>query len=617
MKSSHYILLGFITCLAIVLGAMGWLTATALRLDRAEAESRCKAAWEENIHLALWRLDSTLAPLIAEESARPYFTYSPLLPVNRTYAEMLAERGNGEVTIQSPLLSTQSPNVVAHFQFEPDGSLTSPQAPAGRNRDVALAGSLTENAIAEAEKGLARVRAIVDRNRLLEKLPSRDSVAPVVNPPPLAQNAMQRDYNNRYRMNELANNGRGAVEYQQRTQALTVQVPQISNFAMTNVLNGIPALASTDISGVIMTPLWIDGELLFARRVMVDGRDYVQGCLLDWPVLKTSLLDMIGDLLPNADLHAVQEGEPRNEARLLAALPVRLEAGDMPSGPLSLFGSVEAGQRFSPIEMSLGAAWVCVLLAAGAVAILLVGVMRLAARRVKFVTAVTHELRTPLTTFQMYTEMLTAGIVSDDSQRKQYLETLHSEATRLTHLVENVLSYARLERGRANGRIEVVALDQLVASMEERLTSRAEQAGMELSLQSNGKPSATDNPPGETMVQANTSAVEQILFNLVDNACKYAVTASDKRIHLELAADELRGRITVRDHGPGIPRANGRTLFRSFSKSAHEAAHSAPGVGLGLALSRRLARDMGGKLHLDETNGEGGTAITLALPVAR
>ena len=108
-------------------------------------------------------------------------------------------------------------------------------------------------------------------------------------------------------------------------------------------------------------------------------------------------------------------------------------------------------------------------------------------------------------------------------------------------------------------------------------------------------------------VRVDLSVVDQILSNLVDNAIKYAGSAADRRIHLEV---EPAGRwlaLIVRDHGPGLPPGVIRTLFRPFSKSAHDAAHSAPGVGLGLALSRRLARALGGDLRLIE-NGPAGPA---------
>jgi signal transduction histidine kinase len=116
-------------------------------------------------------------------------------------------------------------------------------------------------------------------------------------------------------------------------------------------------------------------------------------------------------------------------------------------------------------------------------------------------------------------------------------------------------------------------------------------------------------------VRVDLSVVDQILSNLVDNAVKYAGGAPDRRIHLELAPAGRWLKLTVRDHGPGLPPKVIRKLFRPFSKSAHDAAQSAPGVGLGLALSRRLARSFGGDLRLDE-NGPLGASFSLTIPWA-
>jgi signal transduction histidine kinase len=284
----------------------------------------------------------------------------------------------------------------------------------------------------------------------------------------------------------------------------------------------------------------------------------------------------------------------------LAALPVRLLPGEAPFEPDS---------SVSALRLSLAVAWGCVLLAGLAVAALLAGVVTLSERRGAFVSAVTHELRTPLTTFRMYAEMLAEGMVPDAAQRERYLNTLRVEAERLTHLVENVLAYARLERGRARGRVEVVAVEQLLARVESRLRGRAEQAGMQLVVE-------LDNRVTPFLVRTDTSAVEQVLFNLVDNACKYAVTAADRRIHLSAGILGRRLELRVGDHGPGIAHRQARRLFRPFSKSAVEAANSAPGVGLGLALSRRLAREMGGDLSLESTPAFA-SCFVLALPLAQ
>jgi signal transduction histidine kinase len=219
---------------------------------------------------------------------------------------------------------------------------------------------------------------------------------------------------------------------------------------------------------------------------------------------------------------------------------------------------------------------------------------------------VTHELRTPLTTFRMYAEMLLEGMVTDADQRRTYLATLKAEADRLAHLVENVLQYARLERGAGKRRREKILAGALLDRVENRLADRAHQAEMELVVE------AGDEVRRQT-VHTDPAAVEQIAFNLVDNACKYAAQSEDRRVHLRLEASGRAFLLRVLDHGPGIASAERESLFQPFSKSARDAANSAPGVGLGLALCRRLAVDLGGRLEVECTPGNG-AAFTLTLP---
>ena len=270
-----------------------------------------------------------------------------------------------------------------------------------------------------------------------------------------------------------------------------------------------------------------------------------------------------------------------DETRRLAALPVRLLPGAT---------TAPARPADSSLRLPLAAAWGLAFVALAASGALLFGMATLGERRAAFVSAVTHELRTPLTTFRMYSDMLLEGMVSSDEQRRQYLTTLSREAERQSHLVENVLAYSRLERGRYAGPSEEVTLEELLARACESLGAHAEQAGM--TLVSSIPPAA-----GEVRLRVDRSAVERILFNLVDNACKYARAASDRRILLDAEADDRAVRLTVSDHGPGIEAKEQRRLFRPFHKSARDAAQSAPGVGLGLALSRRLARALGGELQ--------------------
>ncbi|HZZ74026.1 MAG TPA: ATP-binding protein [Pirellulales bacterium] len=346
--------------------------------------------------------------------------------------------------------------------------------------------------------------------------------------------------------------------------------------------------------------VWLESALVFARRVTLDDKVLVQGCWLDWSKLSAWLTNEVRATLPEASLVPVKAPDEEVRGRMLATLPVKLLVPPVTFVPATWY---------TPIRISLLVAWGCMLLGATAVGVLLFGVVTLSERRGAFVSAVTHELRTPLTTFRMYAEMLSEGMVQEPAQQKHYLDTLRSEADRLTHLVGNVLAYARLERGKLSDRLKTAPLAELIGRCRERLFERAQGAQLELLVE-------LDDATAAQPVRADSAAVEQILFNLVDNASKYAASATDRRLHLTAACDGRWVRLCLRDHGPGVSAKEAKRLFQPFRKSAKDAANSAPGVGLGLALCRRLARDLGGELTSEE-HGSEGACFVLKLVAAR
>ena len=244
---------------------------------------------------------------------------------------------------------------------------------------------------------------------------------------------------------------------------------------------------------------------------------------------------------------------------------------------------------WTPVRLSVAAAWLAAVLGLVGVGSLLKASVTLSQRRADFVSAVTHELRTPLTTFRLYTDLLLDGAVPAE-ERPSYLATLKGEADRLGHLVENVLSFSRLERRRTEMRIESVTVEDLLARVVPRLQERAAQAGLELRVE--------EASSAAERVRGDLASIEQILLNLVDNAAKYACNAARPTLELSTALQGRHAIIRLHDHGPGIDPGERRRIFRPFHRSAAKAAGSAPGVGLGLALSRRLARRMGGDLRL-------------------
>ncbi len=138
MHRPWQIWLTFAACLAVVIAAVGWLSFKALQSDAAELTARRQAAQEENVRLALWRMDSQIAPGIAQENARPYFVYNSFYSAERAYARMFnQDKSDIDVTIPSPFLA-QSSNGVLHFQFDPSHGWTSPQVPEGKFREMAV-----------------------------------------------------------------------------------------------------------------------------------------------------------------------------------------------------------------------------------------------------------------------------------------------------------------------------------------------------------------------------------------------------------------------------------------------------------------------------------------------
>jgi len=582
--------LAFGLCVVVALVAMAWISFVVLNLEQQQRVAQENAAVEENIRLALWRMDSAAGALLAEENGRPYFTYRPFYPAGAAYTNMYNALDYGQVLIPSPLLTFESPYVLLHFQFDPLGHVNSPQAPTSNDRDLAEAKYIAHEKVVAATQRLEQLREQLDRAELAsaagQGVQPRSAETPGdriedTAPSQIAQARQKTQAEFKSRMWQQQDNVQRQVI--------------ASNIA----LNPKAAVSATVDQGM-MHAAWAGDLLVLVRRVTVNRDEYLQGCQLDWQAMRIWLLDEVRDLLPDAKLEPVSGTASTASSRMLVSLPVRLIPGVVDVQPVL---------GVSPLRVSLIIVWVCGLAAAVAVAAMLRSAIALSERRGAFVSAVTHELRTPLTTFRMYTDMLSRGMVADESQRRSYLDTLRREADRLTHLVGNVLSYARLEKTRKGADVEAVALGPLLDRVNDRLADRAKDSGMTLDRQ-------IDDQAWSATVVVNAGGIEQILFNLVDNACKYAADADDKTIHLEARLDATAVLLHVRDHGPGVSPAVKARIFQPFSKSSQAAANSAPGVGLGLALAKRYAHDMGARLAL-VTDADNGACFALTLPSAR
>lgn len=227
----------------------------------------------------------------------------------------------------------------------------------------------------------------------------------------------------------------------------------------------------------------------------------------------------------------------------------------------------------------LAVVWLAVLLAMLALWRNLNEQVKLARKKDDFISAVSHELRTPLTSIRMYTEMLEKDWVKDDAKRREYYGTMRQETERLTRLIENVLDFSRIQRGKKNFDFTIGDVNGCIRDVVEMMRPCADRAGFVIE---------TNLYPIEPF-PFDKDAVTQIVINLIDNALKYARQARDKRIFVRTHSDDWSAIIEVEDHGPGIPKSQQKRIFEAFYRCGDEATRQTTGTGLGLALVKRFA----------------------------
>jgi len=357
-----------------------------------------------------------------------------------------------------------------------------------------------------------------------------------------------------------------------------------------------------------------DGGLLLYRTVFVGERAYRQGLLVDAAGLAHRLVDRV---LAPTGLGAI--ARPRFA---LDGEPLEGFAQPDPARDAYRF-SHRFGEPFDALSVSLALAplpeadasatirLLAVLLAVGgvvggvAVYRMVSVVVHFAERRNNFVASVTHELKTPLTAIRMYAEMLRDGLVPDDRKREEYYATIGDESERLSRLIDNVLEFSKLEKGQRAMALHAGSLEPVVHEACETLRPHAERSGFALRLDV-----ADELPP----VRFDRDAVIQVLFNLVDNAMKYA-GREHPEVVLSLARRGDAVALAVRDRGPGVPGPQLSRIFEPFYRGGSELTRSTRGTGIGLALVKELGERMGARVS-GRNPEEGGFEVVLVFEPA-
>lgn len=226
---------------------------------------------------------------------------------------------------------------------------------------------------------------------------------------------------------------------------------------------------------------------------------------------------------------------------------------------------------------------------------------RLERVRREFFANLSHELRTPLTAMLACSETLMAGAIDDPGNRSRFVETLHKHATRMSELISDISDLSAIESGQVELSLKPVRLRRVVAEVVALVESR--QADPDVSF--------STSIPDSILVQADRTRLEQILYNLIDNAVKF----NRQRGSVTVSAEEKDGRvaINIEDTGAGISASDLPRVFERLYRVDKSRSRKTEGTGLGLAIVKHLVHAHGGELSVVSELGQG-SRFTFTLP---
>ncbi len=305
-------------------------------------------------------------------------------------------------------------------------------------------------------------------------------------------------------------------------------------------------------------------------------------------------------------------GGPLNKSDLLVAVrfPTTLYAWRLQVAPASGDELTVQARRRRLGEMAL-LALSCLVILTGLVVILLANAQerKLHRLRADFVANVSHELKTPLALVRMFGELLMTGRVASEDKRAQYLQIIVHESDRLTSLIENVLDFARVERGKVAYDLAPGDLSLVVGRAVEACRYRAETEGMRVEV---------DVPDELPEVVMDERAIQLLVINLVENALKYAPGTDVVQVVISpphTVKGEEAVTIAVIDRGPGIPAEDRERIFERFYRGRSARAGTVRGSGIGLALVAHIVGAHGGEVTVRDGEGGKGSSFVVTLPV--
>jgi signal transduction histidine kinase len=570
--------------LALVLGAWfvsGWRDVRSRQRELAELPRA--AAEQRTVELA-GIVRSDLEELVVRETRRPYFQYQNLMHDPKASA--------GLNVTPSPLAAgSEDERVLGYFQIDAAGRTSTPtindDVPALSERERLPEHQVFRQRVRQdLSPQLVAAGAIGSPHRTAAKRtqnpPQPEPVVEAVERPPVATQQMVQLDPRAYAQNAAPN------QVFASQQAPFLRLPGASQPPPTP-----PAVVeSPDPVTITISPLewrtmsYAGTQTLVAlRQVQTPDGTLTQGFVVDRPALTKWVAARAAGMV--TELHAA-DGQgtavaPGWGLRVLADPRVVAQA-------LEESSTVE--RVFLLRFVGTGGAAV---LAAAVVLFFLMRAEQLARERSQFAAAAAHELRTPLAGLQLYGEMLGDGL-GDAGKARDYARRVSEDAARLGRVVSNMLGFSQLERGSLSVDASEGPLGEALRDIAERATPELTRAGASIQVE----------VAPELRGRVDRDALTRIVGNLLDNAEKYTRTADDRTIQLSARDQGDSVEIQIADRGPGV--SDPRRLFRPFWRGT-KSGDGPPGLGLGLVLSKSLARAMGGDLTYAPRRSGGSTFI--------
>jgi len=221
----------------------------------------------------------------------------------------------------------------------------------------------------------------------------------------------------------------------------------------------------------------------------------------------------------------------------------------------------------------------------------------------QFLASMSHELRTPLNAIGGYAELIEMGLGgSVTDQQREYLSRIRGSQQHLLRIINDLLNYSRIEAGKVNYDTEPVSLPGVIETVTGMIAPQATTKGVTL---------LTPPCDEDVIASGDRLKIEQVVLNLLSNAVKFTPPGGKITVNCRIADDKAT--LSVADTGPGIPVDRVEDIFEPFVQLGRSLSSGHEGAGLGLAISRDLARNMNGDITVETRAGQGAT-FTLSLP---